>query len=359
MGLKRLTANEVRARKVEQLGLNPAAVDLTSIEAISGALRRAASFLCPCAASTLVRGVVRPLQGLVDDLTAIKEIVESTLEVMIAHGDIIEQLEVDGSSRFGKMRLLYAAPPSFVSRLSGAAIILGIASDQLSALPEDLERRIEYIAHVRRLTPIAGEDLRIDLIQFGLIELSYNSWLRQPPEEVPAQHIAHFNQVLDSTPPSVDIPGLSLLDPIRPVRYYSGRWVKPTSHSGRFVARRTQVYGADLWCYVEINEGIPVKFVDLPLKNSFWRGCDEGWRLQASIDYERGTPQLFRVRPDPNAACVIDFFSPVPMWARRRWDAVGEPIKSSGCLFSYKFEKDEALEEIDFIEKKLWLAETS
>jgi hypothetical protein len=46
------------------LALDPSALDLTSIEAIAGALRRAASFLCPCGAATLVRTVVRPLQGL-------------------------------------------------------------------------------------------------------------------------------------------------------------------------------------------------------------------------------------------------------------------------------------------------------
>ena len=357
--MKLLTAIEVHARKVEELGLDPTAVDLTSVEAISGALRRVASFLCPCAAPTLVRGVVRPLQGLVGDLIAIKEVVESTLEAIIAHGDIIEQFDVSGGLGQGTGILLYAAPPSFVSRQSGTAIILGIASDQLSALPEDLEERIEYITHVRRLVPLVGEDLRAELIQLGLTELSYNTWLRQPPDEAPAKHISRLNQILDAAPRSADIPGLYLLDPTRPVRYYRDRWVELTTQSGRFVGRRAQAYGADLWCYVEVDKGIPVKFVDFPLRNSVWRGCDEAWRLQATIDYERGTPQLFRVRSSPIGNRVIDFFSPVPRWARRRWDAVGEPVESSGCLFSYKFGDDEALEEVGFLENKLRLAETS
>lgn len=357
--MKLLTAVEVHARKVKELGLDPTAVDLTSVEAVAGALRRVASFLCPCAAPTLIRGVVRPLQGLVDDLTAIKEVVESTLETIIAHGDIIEQFDVSGGLGKGTGVLLYAAPPSFVSRESGAAIILGIASDQLSALPEDLEERIEYISHVRRLVPLVGEGLRAELIQLGLTELSYNIWLRQPPDEAPAKHISRLNQILDAAPPSADIPGLYLLDPTRRVTYYRGRWVQPTTQSGRFVGRRAQAYGADLWCYVEVYKGIPVRFVDLPLRNSFWRGCDEAWRLQTAIDYERGTPQLFRVRSGPIGNRVIDFFSPVPMWARRRWDAVGEPVESSGCLFSYKFGVDEVLEEVDFLKDKLWLIETS
>ena len=357
--MKRLTAMEVHARKVEELGLDPTAVDLTSVEAIACALRRVASFLCPCAVSTLVRGVVRPLQGLIDRPTTIKEVVESTLEAMIAHGDVIEQFEVGGRSGYGTGALLYAAPPSFVSRQSGASILLGIASDQLSALPDELEARIEYVSYVRRLVPLAGEDLRAELMEHGLIELSYTSWLRQPLVESAAHHISRLNQLLDSAPPSVDIPGLSLLDPTRPVRYYRGRWVEPTTHSGRFVGRRAQAYGADLWCYVEINKGIPVKFVDLPLRNSLWRGCDEAWRLQAAIDYEGGTPQLFRVQPGPHSTRILNFYSPVPMWARRRWDAVGEPVESPGCLFSYKFGENEVLEEVNFLKDKLWLTETT
>lgn len=89
--MRRLTVMEVHARKVAELGLDPAAVDLTSNEAIAGALRRAASFLCPCAAATLVRAVVRPLEGLAEDLEAVKKSVEETLEAMTAHGDYTRQ----------------------------------------------------------------------------------------------------------------------------------------------------------------------------------------------------------------------------------------------------------------------------
>jgi hypothetical protein len=85
----------------------------------------------------------------------------------------------------------------------------------------------------------------------------------------------------------------------------------------------------------------------------------EAWRLQAAIDHEHGTPQMFRLRSGPRGTRVIDLFSPVPMWAKRRWDAVGEPVESSGCLFSYKFGVDEVLEEVDFLKDKLWLVETS
>lgn len=355
--MKRLTAAEVHARKVEELGLDPAAVDLTSIEAIAGALRRAAAYLCPCSGATLVRDVIRPFRGLVGDLDATKGLVEETLEAMIAHGDILEHQDVAEDRRSGLGRLLYAAPPSFVARGSGAVILLGVAPDQLSALPDDIQARIEYVNHVRRLSPVPGEDLRTELAQFSLIEISYDSWLKAPPTVAPEQHILSLERLLDAAVPSRDIPGLVLLDPDRSVRYYRGRWVEPRSQTGRFVGRRSQAYGADLWCYVELRDGHPERLIDLPLAGSRWRGCDEAWRLQLAFDAQRGGPQRFTIRRGPGDTVVFEFFSPVPMWARRRWDAVGNPVPSSGCLFAYRLTEAEAGEEIRFAREALWLEE--
>src|SRR4029450_2793914 len=122
--------------------------NLTSIEAIAGALRRAASYRCPCSGATLAREVVRPLRGLVDNLDATKGIVEDTLEAMIAHGDIVEHQDVSEEPSRGLGSLLYAAPPSFVARGSGAVILFGIVSDRLSILPDDIEARVQDVNHV-------------------------------------------------------------------------------------------------------------------------------------------------------------------------------------------------------------------
>lgn len=356
--MKCLSAAEVHAQKVVELGLDPSALDLTSVEAIAGALRRAASFLCPCTAPTLMRGVVHPLRGLVDDIVAIKGVVEDTLDAMIAHGDILEYRDIEGDSEYGTGALLYAAPAGFIDRESGAVILLGIASNQLSALPEDLEKRIEYVKHLRRLSPVPGEDLRTDLVQLGLIEISYPDWLRAPPVETAAQHRARLESLLDIAPPSRDVPGLSLLDPERSVRYYRGRWVQPRSQSGRFVARRSQAYGSPLWCYVQLREGNPERLIDFPVPGSRWRGCDEAWHLQMAIDAVRGEPQRFRSQPGSKGnQVVLEFFSPVPMWAQRRWDAIGEPVMSSGCLFAYRLAQSEVAEEARFARDALWLGD--
>lgn len=354
--MRRLTAAEVHAQKIRELGLDADALDLTTPEGLAGALRRAASFLCPCSPATLIRAVVRPLRGLVPDLDETKENVEQMLDAMVAYGDLLEQPQEQDGLPTPRM-LLYAAPASFVVRRSGLVLLLGVAPDQLSPLPEELERRIEYRSHARRLAPSEQEDLRTELRQLGLPELASDAWLKQPKPSTASQTIAASDLPLDLVQPSRDIPGLLILDPTEPVRYYRGRWVQPKSHTGRFVARRQQAYGADLWCYVQLANGQPERMVDLPARGSRWRGCDEAWHLQMAIDAQRGSAQHFRVTPSGDAL-VLELFSPAPAWARRRWDAIGEPVPSAGSLFAYRISKAEIEEERRFAREKLWLEES-
>ncbi|HET9066736.1 MAG TPA: hypothetical protein VFN22_13025 [Gemmatimonadales bacterium] len=356
--MRRLTAGEVHAQKIRELGLDSEALDLATPEGLAGALRRAAAFLCPCATATLVRAVVRPLRGLVPDMEKAKELVEETLEAMISHGDVLEQREMQDGPLTARL-LLYTAPASFVVRQSGLVILLGVTADHLSPLPSDLEGRIQHFGHVRRLNPSsATEDLRTELRQLGLLELASDVWLKGPKASTPTHAIAAIDRALDVVPPSRDIPGLLLLDPMKPVRYYRGRWTEPKTQTGRFVARRQQAYGADLWCYVHLVNGQPERMMDLPKHGSRWRGCDEAWHLQMAIDAERGTPQCFRVSPSGDAV-ILEFFSPAPAWARRRWDAIGEPILSAGSLFAYRIAKAEIDEELSFLQETLWLDQTT
>ena len=355
--MRRLTSTEVHSRGVVQLGLDPNTLDLTSVEAIATALRRSAQFFCPCASATLVRVIVEPMKGLVEDVGTFREAVGDTLEAMIAHGDFFEHRDIEELSTPTTATLVYGAPVGFVARDSGSVILLGISSNQSSPFPNDLDARIEYVKHLRRLRPTPNEDLRAILPQLGLAEVSYNRWLQSPGDETPDQHISRLDQFLDTGPPSGAVPGLSILDPEQPVRYYRGRWREVRSDSGRFVARRGQAYGSNLWCYVELRNGEPERLLDFPVTGSRWRGCDEAWRLQMAIDARRGSPQRFRLRPDAGGNTVVQFFSPVPAWAQRRWDAVGEPVKSQGCLFAYRLADNELDEELRFGRNALWLEE--
>lgn len=357
MELRRLTASELHARQVCQLGLDPDALDLTSVEAIAGALRRMASFLCPCPRSALVRAVVRPLHRLVDDINIFKGTVQNTLAAMIAYGDILEYPDVEEDLEAGSAIVLYPAPASFVVRSSGTVLLVGVASDQSSALPDELANRLDYANHLRFLRPRPSEDLRTQLLQLGLVELNYERWLHGPTRKSAAQHLSAINRVLDKAQPSHDVPGLVILDPERPVSYYRGRWGEARSCTGRFVARRSQAYGNKIWCYIKLCDGNPEKLIDFPLPDSQWRGCDEAWHLQMAIDAQRGVPQHFRISLGPENTRVIQFFSPVPMWAQRRWDAIGEPIPASGCLFAYRLAEVEFVEETKFLRESMWLEE--
>ena len=359
--MKCLSVAEVHARKIAELGLDPAALDLTSIEAIAGALRRGAGFLCPCTAATLVRGVVEPLRDMVEDPKRVRGLVHETLGAMVAHGDFLEQPERAWDSGDGGPTLLYAAPPSFVARENGTVILLGIASDWPSALPGDLEGRVEYAFHVRRLRPVvAGEDLGASLSQLGLFQLPSERWLGGPSVESAAGYLSRVDRLLDAAGPSGDVSGLRVLDIERPVRYYPGRWAEASPrHSGRFVGRRNQAYGADLWCYVQLDGGSPQKILDFPIGGSRWRGCDEAWHIQMALDAQHGEPQQFRIRPGPPGTQVMEFFSPVPMWAQRRWDAIGEPVPSRGCLLAYRLAATEVSEEVRFARDALWLRDAS
>ena len=352
-----LSAAEVHEASVESLRLDSSALDLTTVEAMASSLRRTAGFLCPCSNRTLMHAVVEPLRGLVDDLEALRQACGEVLEALVAHGDLLELPITDSDGASGRRSLLHTAPPSFVRRESGVLILLGIVPDGVSPLPEEIEQYVKHTNHVLLLAPGAEGEFADQLLDLGYIELSLNAWTKAPKRETARQYLGRFHELLEGEPPSGEIPGLLLLDPQRSVRYYRGRWVETTTQTGRFVARRTQAYGADLWCYVEVKKGNPVKLVDLPTRTSIWRGCDVAWHLQAAIDYDRDAPQLFRLRPGPRGTRVIDFFSPVPMWARRRWDTIGEPVVSQGSLFSYKFSHAEVEGELSFLREDLWLAE--
>ena len=78
MAMKILTPSEVQQRMIHRLGLDKSIFDLTTVEGISAAIRRAAGFHCPCSPNTLVRAVLQPLEGLVENYESMKDIIENT-----------------------------------------------------------------------------------------------------------------------------------------------------------------------------------------------------------------------------------------------------------------------------------------
>jgi|SRR5579864_531359 len=356
VSMRLLEVSDVHSTSVASLRLDPMASDLTTIEAVACALRRAAGFICPCSGASLIRSVIEPLHYLADNLTEVRSLVEDTLDALVAHGDLIEARATKPEGGEGVL-LLYAAPPKFIRRQSGGAIIVGVAPDDVSFLSDELVARVEYVNHVRRIKAGRDEDLTGLLSQLGVTELPSAIWLKAPAAETAEQLVQSANAMLKTAGHSGEVPGLSLLNPSAPVTYYRGRWAAPSSQTGQFVARRKQAYGADLWCYVDIKGGVPQRFVDLPFRQTQWRGCDAAWHLQAAIDAVRLQPQVFRIVPATSETTIAEFFSPVPGWARRRWDTVGEPVPRKGCLFAYRFPNTELDEERTFAKQRLWLTE--
>lgn len=350
--MRRLTAQELNVAKVKELGLDPSLFDLLSTEAIAASSRRAAGFLCPCSQATLVRAVERSLAGLFPSDQPVRDSVEDAVEAMVSYGDLVEQRDVDAVDGAGGT-LLYLGQPSYVRRASGLVLLIGVIPDQRSGLPEHLEAKIQYSAHVRTLPADAATVEELHAAGYG--EILRDRWSRCPAPTTAAAHAALHDQALTKAAPSGEVAGLTIISPKASVRYYRGRWTEPKDQTGRFVGRRAQAYGADLWCYVELAGGRAVRFIDLP--RSGGRGCDEAWHLQMALDTISGTPQVFRVRSGVNGSRIFDFFSPVPAWAQRQWDVIGEPVPNTGCLLAYQFTDKEAEEERRFARERLWLRE--
>lgn len=358
MGITPRAPADVQKRILEVLGLSPAG-DLASPEAIAANLRRAAALHCPASPTTLLRAVIRPLQDLVLDIASVSEQAELILEAMTAYGDLLETRDVSNDVYSQRPNLLYAAPPAFVMRDNGSALLMGIVADRVSALPDELEPLVQLANHTRRL-PGTVPDLRDRLRDYGLLELSQVAWLKAPVEEKPDNYLARLDRLLSACAPfTTGIDGLTIIDTSKPVTYYRGRWTDKIEQNGNFVGRRPQAYGADLWCYVEVDGGRPRRFLDLPLAKSRYRGCDEAWQLQAAIDAQRGAAQQYRCRTGDSEFVTMDFFSPLPMWAVRRLDAVGERAPATRCLLSYRIPRGEIDEECAFLHRHLWLADST
>jgi hypothetical protein len=67
-------------------------------------------------------------------------------------------------------------------------------------------------------------------------------------------------------PAAAALDGARILDTSRSPTFYSGRWCEPgTKHTGLFVARRPQLYGAALWCVAEVEQGVVAASRTCPL----------------------------------------------------------------------------------------------
>lgn len=343
-----LNASGVLAECASALG---ATSEPTLTDVLKPALRRAAYLLAPCSAVDLLRFVVEPLS--LDQ--ADRELAEDVLEDLIAYGDILEMRKIESDPWDVPPIVLRPAPPTFVMRSSGEAIIIGVSADLPSPLPAELTSQLHNEGPVRVLRSEEGE-LAEYLSELGLSQLSEHAWLRTPPITTAQDHVAGWAARLKAIASSpVQIDGLELIDSEASTAYYRGRWRAPTSKdSGNFVARRPQAYGAKLWCLVELKQGISHRVLDLAAKDGFQRGCDLAWRLQAAVDASRGSAQTVSVSKTSEGA-QLDFYAPLPSFAERRLALVAAKSLAQGVLFRFQLPEASLQSEIAALQSTLWM----
>lgn len=354
MAVGRVTKWQAGQIGVLSLNLDTTVLELSSTEALSELLRRVASFRCPTTQRDLLDAAVSVTRDLIDE-PDLRDRLRELLSEIVGTGDLLELPTPDGDGS-----LLYLAVPSFVERGRDRFLLLGVRPHGASLLEGELMEDVEPEGHVRFLNLTGQAEPAVFLRELGLRQLDRDVWLRAPRVVGAEDFVAEFDFRLDAVAPeALDLPGATLLDPAARVTFYGGRWRAPSgTDSGRFVGRRPQAYGSDLWIYAELQAGRFTRVIDLPVLRELGRGADEAWRLQAAVDHLTGNPQCVRMEDEANERCVLSVFAPLPSWAQRRLDMVGTPVPPrGGALMCYSVRQDEAATEVAALRSLMWLQE--
>jgi hypothetical protein len=347
-----VSIKDVEALTVSCLGFNVDSADLTTPEVLAALIRKTACFECPCTPATLAKSVFRLLEPICPNDT-LNDIVREAVDSVTSYGDLVEAPEPGGAA---SNSVLYLAAPSFLQVSDRLFLLLGLIPDGEDPTPPELRQRVEAVMYSRRLSVQYPKECRDTLLQAGLESLKMDSWLRCPPQRPASAFIALYDDALSKSGPPGTPEDVILIDPSLPVNYYNGRWTKLKKQTGRFLGRRSQTYGAQLWCYLEVSNGLVTRLSDFPLFETHWRAFDEAWHLLQAMDAASGQPQGFRVRKtSQKGMAAVDLFSPVPAWATRRWDAVGLRTLPNSSLMSYIFPETQIDAEYSFAAERMWL----
>jgi len=349
-----LNIAEVHELSIQRLGLDSSAIDFSSVEGLAALILTTASFCCPCSPSFLTRAVFTLVAPILpsDDL---QERVTDSIEGSIAYGDLIEiGVLSDGENSTG--RLLNIATPAIVNISKDRIMLVGTIPKGRQILPPHIASLVEHRGFSRTVSAESIASIISELLGKGFVLIPSDEWSRAPKTSTATELVAKYDRdlVLDAYVGQLE--GLRLLTQGPTPKYYKSRWVEAKAHTGRYVARRFRRFGADLWCVVRLHNGVAKALIDLPLGGVTSRGCDEAWHLQQALDALEGTSQEFLIRSAHEQNDVIfDFYFPLPQWATRRWDIVGERVEHSGSLISYRFPASLEETEAQFAEKKMWL----
>jgi hypothetical protein len=351
--MRSVTASEVEALSVERLGLDPTAVDFQSTEALAALIRHTASIRCPCSGRELTRTVEHLLEPLATGSAVLNERVSNAIDGVVSYGDLIEVSDGRGAEAG---QILALAAPSVVRISPRALLLVGLRPGGHNSLPVQIDGQITPRGYARTIEVQDALTALSSLQSSGFVIITSDEWNAAPDERPAGQLVDKYDRLFKEGAYVGTLDGLQLLTSESSVTYYRGRWREATKQSGTFVARRSRKYGADAWCFVKLDLGRPVGLVDLPTPGYQYRPCDEAWHLQQALDFVSGNPQRYRIRPIADRKLIaLDCFSPVPRWAHRRWNALGEQVEQRGTLFSYLFNQEYLTQEVGFSESRMWL----
>lgn len=335
------------------LGILSAAGDAPALNRIliAQSLRRTVYIAAPCGAQTTRSLALAALAPLCDNPDTLNEQIDDALQDIIAMGDV---LEMRSGSVGCSDTVLRPAPPAFVARPDGLFLILGISGDELT--PALRMPVLHHASGLRSTRSTDAEQCRSLLLDLGLTELSERVWLHTPATASAAEHAAQWKARLPAELRPEKIENFEVLHGALPASFYKRRWsLLNTKHSGIFIARRPQRYGAKLWCLADVKDGLVQRFVDIHAKDSRTRDCDEAWRLQAAMDAEAGTPQQLGIAVRGTNA-TLSFSMPLPTWAARRLHFIGEQVSAPRALIAFETPAANIDHEANWLKEKLWLA---
>lgn len=351
MSLRSITWSEIEAATLSEYGIQPHVHSLLDEAGIAQGLRRCLGVAGPQPRRLLIDAVAEALvraPGFKDKHHLIEEVADG----LVARGDFIENWDVSSDSQ-QRRRLIYPASYSYVMVSSSRALLVGVPVDNRLPLSEDLRRRMKW----QGLSCFVEGDatLRAALTTDGVREVALDNWLQAPQPESPGRLHDHLEMRLAAADRIVDSSQLRIIRQMETNSYYRGRWGAPTAESGVFVARRPQTYGSELWCVVALRAGSPIALADLPFRGTLFAAHDEAWRIQAALDRLAGNPQRARITRGP-LQHAVDLFAPLPSWAVRRLEALGEWVdRAPGALFSLHIRAEDMDHVIEFLEDHLWM----
>jgi hypothetical protein len=330
--------------------------DTASFEAVvAQALRRASFQMAPCPAYRLEQAVTQSLSAITPEGVATETVVADTLETLIVYGDILELHPLADELSLTSTRLvLRPSPPFFVRHYGGLAILVGVAGDEITALPHEVNEWVRYEGALRVLAPLGDDDLYASLTQSGMPELSHAAWFRLPPAEPAEAYVTKWKLRLAATGRPSGLDGVTVFEGGGSDFYPKRRVPLARNHNGFFVARRPQKYGADLWCLVDVQNGSVGHLLDLVSEGDRLRPCDLAWRILMATDRVAGDPQRATIRYC-EGGWRLDFFAPLPAWAQRRMTIDGKSIPPKSCLLSYEISKDALPNVSTILTDRLWL----